>query len=61
MRYTPALPITRKEAVDFATAIMISLSHLVVWDAKVHHRLASDDLQVLGMPAAEVFDVVHRV
>jgi hypothetical protein len=40
---------------------VITLSHLVDWDAEVDHGLASHDLQALGAAPAEVFGVVGWV
>jgi hypothetical protein len=40
---------------------MVRIRHGGSWDAEVDHRLASHDLQVLGIAAAEVFGVVGWV
>jgi hypothetical protein len=44
-----------------ATASVITLSHLIVWNAEVHHRLSRDDLKVFGIAAVEIFGVVGWV
>jgi hypothetical protein len=53
--------VSEPAAVDLATASVITLSHLVVWDAEVHHRLSCDELKVLGIAATEISGVVGWV
>ncbi len=58
---TSSRPVIGMEAVMLAKAIRIARAHLSIRNSDVHHRLASDDVEVFNVSPREIHGVVGRI